>query len=66
MRPLCTCPLLNASAALTPAVQAAARQRLGVLRNLAVYQDMPLLKELAEWQLAAHGDGGGSLPLTAG
>ncbi|KAL4450230.1 hypothetical protein ABPG77_010899 [Micractinium sp. CCAP 211/92] len=44
---------------------AVARQRLCVLRNIADYQGMPLLRELADWQLAAHGGGSGgqSAPL---
>lgn len=33
-------------------LQTAARQQLAVLRNIAEYQDMPLLRELAEWQLS--------------
>lgn len=45
-------------------LQAAARQQLAVLRNIAEYQDMPLLRELADWQLggaaAAQRQRGGS------
>jgi hypothetical protein len=35
---------------------ATARQQVSVLRNIAEYQDMPLLRELADWQL-----GGGAV-----
>ena len=40
-------------------VQAQARQQFSVLRNIAEYQDMPLLGELAAWQLQRGGSGGG-------
>jgi hypothetical protein len=42
-------------------VQAAIRRQLGVLRNIAAFQGMPLLEELAAWQLGGgRGSGQGS------
>ena len=47
-------------------LQAQARQQFSVLRNIAEYQGMPLLGELAAWQLqrggagCSSGSGGGS------
>jgi hypothetical protein len=39
-------------------LQAQARQQFSVLRNIAEYQGMPLLGELAAWQLQRGGGSG--------
>ena len=60
------CRFVLARIAITPRarslrlpLQGMAQQRCGVLRNIAEYQGMPLLRELAEWQLGGGGSGSG-------